>query len=134
MVAVRESIATLEDTERKTRRVLGSSHPEYKFTERTLQEARELLAAGPPTRIVLDGLPADIEPPEVRDFMVRWGPLHYISLKRLPAWLSLDGGGCRAAAIVGFEKRGDAIRAVREVKGMRFGDGTIHAFLCPEDE
>jgi len=78
MVAVRESIATLEDTERKTRRVLGSSHPEYKFTERTLQEARELLAAGPPTRIVLEGLPADIKPPEVRDFMMRWGgaPLH----------------------------------------------------------
>ena len=133
MVAVRESIATLEDTERKTRRVLGSSHPEYKFTERTLQEARELLAAGPPTRIVLDGLPADIEPPEVRDFMVRWGPLHYISLKRLPVWLCLDGVA-RAAAVVGFEKRGDALRAVREVEGMRFGDGTIHAFLRPEDE
>ena len=133
MVAVRESIATLEDTERKTRRVLGSSHPEYKFTERTLQEARELLAAGPPTRIVLDGLPADIEPPEVRDFMVRWGPLHYISLKRLPVWLCLDGVA-RAAAVVGFEKRGDALRAIREVEGMRFGDGTIHAFLRPEDE
>ena len=133
MVAVRESIATLEDTELKTLQVLGSSHPEYKFTERTLQDARELLAAGPPTRIVLDGLPADIEPPEVRDFMVRWGPLHYISLKRLPVWLCLDGVA-RAAAVVGFEKRDDALRAVREVEGMRFGDGTIHAFLRPEDE
>ena len=133
MDAVRESIASLEETERETRQVLGSSHPEYKFTERALQDARELLAAGPPTRIVLDGLPADIEPPEVRDFMVRWGPLHYISLKRLPVWLCLDGVA-RAAAVVGFEKRGDALRAVREVEGMRFGDGTIHAFLRPEDE
>ena len=92
-----------------------------------------MLAAGPPTRIVLDGLPADIEPPEVRDFLVRWGALHYISLKRLPVWLCLDGVA-RAAAVVGFEKRGDALRAIREVEGMRFGDGTIHAFLRPEDE
>ena len=49
------------------------------------------------------------------------------------AWLCLDGVA-RAAAVVGFEKRGDALRAVREVEGMRFGDGTIHAFLRPEDE
>ena len=42
---LREAVTTLEDVERIARRVLGGAHPTTSNVERTLQEAREALAA-----------------------------------------------------------------------------------------
>ena len=42
---LRESVETLEDTQRTARRVLGSAHPLFGFIERDLQKARAALRA-----------------------------------------------------------------------------------------
>ena len=42
---LREAVMTLEDTERIARRVMGGAHPLARDIERTLQNAREALAA-----------------------------------------------------------------------------------------
>ena len=49
---------------------LGHQHADERQQEQVERPRRK--------RIVLEGLPADIKPPEVRDFMMRWGgaPLH----------------------------------------------------------
>ena len=41
----REAVATLEDTERIARRVLGGTHPVTTVIEKNLKEARSILAA-----------------------------------------------------------------------------------------
>ena len=42
---IRETVATLEDTQRTARRVLGSAHPLFGLIERDLQKARAALRA-----------------------------------------------------------------------------------------
>jgi hypothetical protein len=42
---IREAVATLEDTQRTARRVLGSAHPLASDIERALKNARAALAA-----------------------------------------------------------------------------------------
>ena len=42
---LRESVETLEDTERTARRVFGGAHPNVRFMEGALQQARTVLRA-----------------------------------------------------------------------------------------
>ena len=42
---LREAVATLEETERTTRRVLGGAHPDVVNIERALRRSREVLSA-----------------------------------------------------------------------------------------
>ena len=42
---LRESVTTLEDTERIARRVFGGAHPHLLFVERRLQNSRAVLRA-----------------------------------------------------------------------------------------
>ena len=44
---IREAVATLEDTQRTARRVLGSAHPLFGLIERDLQKARAALRETP---------------------------------------------------------------------------------------
>ena len=46
MSELRESVETLEDTERTARRVLGSAHPYVQTMGKSLQEARATLHTG----------------------------------------------------------------------------------------
>ena len=48
---IREAVETIEDTERTTRRVLGSAHPIAEGVKNALQNARASLAARQGTKI-----------------------------------------------------------------------------------